>query len=115
KKYELDITFTGAIMSFTKYVPPVKITEYVPKTIDASYDKANDLLTIDLKNDSLSNAAQKLTEITGRNFIYAPDLSKKVLNVYIKQMALKDAMDKLGFANSLKVTETDDNAFMIER
>ena len=115
KKYDLDIGFTGSILSFTKYNSPHEIVKYVPKDVDATYDKSGDLLSMDLKSDSLTQVTEKLTEITGKNFVYSPDLSRKVLNAYIKQMPLKDAIDKLAFANAIKITATDDNAYLIEK
>ncbi len=115
KKYDLDISFTGSIMSFVKFAAPVKEVVYVPRQIIASYDSVNGFISMDLRNDSLSAVAKKLTEITGKNFVYSPDLSKKTLNGFIQQMSLTDAMDKLAFANSLKIESTDDNAFLIQK
>jgi len=114
KKYDLDIVFTGSIMSFVKFAAPIQQVTYVPKEVIASYDSLG-LLSMNLKNDSLAQVAIKLTEITGKNFIYSPELSKKTLNGYIQQMSLTDAMDKLAFANGLKIVATDDNAFLIEK
>lgn len=115
KKYDLDILFTGSIMSFVKYAAPVQFVAYVPKDIIANYDSASGLLSMDLRNDSLPLVAKKLTEITGKNFVYSPDLNKKTLNGFIQQMSLNDAMDKLAFSNSLKIEPTDDNAFLFEK
>jgi type IV pilus assembly protein PilQ len=116
KKYNLDITFTGTIMSFSAYNEPVTVkVAGPPKEINATYDQANDMLTLDLKNDSLSSVTKKLTEVTGKNFVYAPDLNKYLVSIYLQSIPLKDAMDKVAFANGLKITSPDDNSFLFER
>lgn len=46
KKYELDITFIGNIMSFSQYAAPPAAIKYNPKKIDISYDKTSDLLSL---------------------------------------------------------------------
>jgi type IV pilus assembly protein PilQ len=115
KKYNLDITFTGSIMSFIEYKELEKIRVYEPKELKASYDKANDQLSVDFKNDSLPAVTKKLTEITGANIVYAPDLNRNLITIYLQNIPLKDAMDKIAFANGLKITSPDDNSFQIER
>ncbi|MGQ0827050.1 MAG: hypothetical protein ACT4ON_01520 [Bacteroidota bacterium] len=118
KKYELDITFIGNIMSFTQHtIPPpvIPIVKYVPKMPKVSYDQASDQLSIDLANDSLVTVAKELTRISGKNVVFAPDLSGKIVNGYIQNMAFNSAMDKFAFANGLRVTPTDDNFYLIEK
>ncbi len=116
KKYDLDIAFIGNIMSFTQYAaPPIPIQPYVAKTIKITYDKASDLLTMDLANDSLSTVAKEITKISEKNVVFAPELSAKMVNGYIQAMAFAPAMDKFAFANDLKITPTSDNFYLIEK
>lgn len=118
KKYDLDISFIGNIMSITKYnapPPPVEVKVYKPKDLKINYDKPSNQLSIDLNNDSLQQVARELTRISGKNVVYASDLSGKMVNGYIQNMAFNAAMDKFAFANDLKVTPTDDNFYLLER
>lgn len=116
KKYDLDISFTGTIMSFAAYSKPIEVKQPTPpKEIVASYSKDSDLLSLDLRNDSLSMVTKKLTEITGRNFVYAPDLGKYLISIFLQNMPLRDAMDKIAFANGLSITSPDDNSYLFAK
>jgi type IV pilus assembly protein PilQ len=118
KKYDLDVTFVGNIISFTQFIAPPQVVEtvkYVPKTIQITYDKSNNLLTMDLNNDSLAKVAKEITRITDKNVLFSPDLSGKMVNGYIQNMTFNSAMDKFAFANDLKITPTADNFYLIEK
>ena len=116
KKYDLDIVFIGNIMSITQYVaPPVAPPKYASKVIKISYDKTADQLNLDLSNDSLALVAKELTKTSGKNVVFSPDLSGKMVSGYIQAMPFNAAMEKFAFANDLKVTPTVDNFYLIEK
>ncbi|HSH67612.1 MAG TPA: secretin N-terminal domain-containing protein, partial [Bacteroidia bacterium] len=118
RKYDLDVTFVGNIISFTQFTPPPPVVEtvkYVPKAIKISYDKAGNLLTLDLSQDSLASVAKEITRISDKNVVFSPDLSGKIVNGYIQNMSFNSALDKFAFANDLKVTPTSDNFYLIEK
>jgi type IV pilus assembly protein PilQ len=118
KKYDLDLTFVGNIMSFTQFTaPPVVIptVKYVPKSIKISYDKAGNLLSIDLSQDSLATVAKEITRVSEKNVVFAPDLTNKIVNGYIQNMPFNSAMDKFAFANGLKISPSEDNSYLIEK
>jgi type IV pilus assembly protein PilQ len=118
KKYDLDVTFVGNIISFTQFTaPPVVIptVKYVPKDIKISYDKAANLLSLDLNQDSLAMVAKEITRVSEKNVVFAPDLTGKIVNGYIQNMPFNSAMDKFAFANDLKITPAEDNSYLIEK
>jgi type IV pilus assembly protein PilQ len=117
KRYDLDITFIGPIMNISKYVAPpvVKEVKASVKKIKVSYDSTANLLSFDLNNDSLELVTREITRVSGKNIVYAPDIGAKVLNGYVQNVPFNSAMDKLAFANELKVTLTADNFYMIEK
>lgn len=118
KKYDLDLAFVGNIMSFTQYTAPPAIIptiKYVPKDIKISYDKANNLLSLDLAQDSLAMVVKEITRVSEKNVVFAPDLASKLVSGYIQNMPFNSAMDKFAFANYLKVTPSEDNAYLIEK
>ncbi len=118
KKYDLDVTFVGNIISFTQFTaPPVVIptVKYVPKEIKISYTATNNQLSLDLDQDSLAMVAKEITRVSGKNVVFAPDLAGKIVNGYIQNMSFNAAMDKFAFANSLKVTPTEDNSYLVEK
>lgn len=116
RKYDLEVTFIGNIMSFSQYAaPPAPAPQYVPKKLVISYDKAADLLSFDLLNDSLSIVAKELTKTSQKNVLFASSLSGKKVSAFVQNMPFTSALEKLAFANDLRVTQTADNSYLIEK
>lgn len=115
RRYDLDITFIGNIMVFSKYVPPPPVViPYSPRLPDITWDDHSKTVDLDLKNDSLPLVARELTRKSGSNVVFAPELAGKMINGYIQDQSLESALDKLAFANDLKITKADTNFFLIE-
>lgn len=113
KEYNLTIDFTGNILSIKK-VTPVKI-RHKKRVIPISYDKINDLFSVDLKKDTLFSTFKMITNLTGKNLVFAPGLEHLNLNAYIKEMPFDSALDKIAFANNLTVTKTRDNYYLFDK
>lgn len=115
RRYDLDIMFIGNIMVFSKYVaPPPVVVPYSPHPPGITWNDDQQLLTLDLKNDSLAIVARDLTRKTGFNVVFAPELAGKKVNGYIQDQPMPVAMDKLAFSNDLKITNVDSSFFLIE-
>ncbi len=116
KKHDLTITFIGNIMTFSKYVKPAPpVSAYSPKPINIKYFKQGDLLSVDLSRDSLRLFAKELTKRTGKNILFSPDVANVLLSGFIQKMPFNAALDKLAFVNKLKITQTDDDFYIIEK
>lgn len=115
RNYNLDITFVGPIMSFVKYNAPVVTVKAVQKKVNVSYEKTADLLSFDLANDTLSNVAKEITKQSGRNIIFSPDLTGKVVSGFVQSSPINSALEKLAFANDMKVSVTPDNFYILEK
>lgn len=116
RKYDLEVTFIGNIMSFSQYAaPPAPAAKYVAKQLNISYDKTADLLSLDLSNDSLAIVVKELTKVSGKNVLFSSGLAGKKVGGYVQNMLFKSALDKFAFANDLKVTLTEDDFYMIEK
>ncbi len=114
KEYDLDITFQGTIMSFKKYIPPM-VKNVVPlREINVKYSAYNNLLSLDLRNDTLDRVAKKLTQMTRKNVIFSSGLANTLVSVYIEDMPFEDALNKMAYANKLKVIKTDDNFYVLK-
>ncbi len=116
KRYDLDIIFVGPILTFNKYVPPV-IEKKLPvaRKINVSYEKTADLLSYDLANDTLGNVLKEITKLSGKNIIFSPELSFKMVNGFMQAASFESALEKLAFANDMKVSKTPDNFFVFEK
>ncbi|MES2394425.1 MAG: hypothetical protein V4549_00375 [Bacteroidota bacterium] len=116
KKYDLDITFIGNIMSFSQYAaPPAAPAKYTPKSLGITYDKTTDLLSLDLSNDSLAMVVKELTKLSKKNVMFSSGLAGKKVSGYIQNMLFSSALENFAFANELKVTLTEDNFYLIEK
>lgn len=111
QEYELDIDFSGNILSIKKFE---NIIPYTHKIIPVNFDKNNDLISVDLKRDTLYRAFKKITEVTGHNLIPSPGLENVLLTSFIKEMPFENAMDKIAYANNLIVTSTEEGNYLFE-
>lgn len=115
RQYDLDFQFIGSIISISKYNSPVTpVVEKPAKKIEISYDAQKDFLSFNLKNDTLGSVAKTITQLSGKNIIIAPGISNNMVSGYIQNMAFDNALDKMTFANNLKMTKTDDGVYVIE-
>lgn len=116
KSYNLDINFVGPIMSFVKYTAPIApIKTIAAKKINVTYEPTAGLLGFDLQNDTLSVAAKEITKQSGKNIIFSPDLAGKIVSGYVQSSPLNSALEKLAFANDMKVSVTPDEFYIFEK
>jgi len=115
KRYDLDISFVGPIMTFIKYNPPIVEKKVLEKKLKVKYENVSNLLTYDLNNDTLSVITREITKVSGKNIVFSPDVSGKLLNGYMQNAPFLSALEKLAFANDLKVSKTDDDFYLIEK
>lgn len=116
KNYNLDITFVGPIMSFVKYIAPVApIKTIAAKKINVSYESTANLLSFDLQNDTLSAATKEITKQSGKNIMFSPELAGKIISGYVQNSPLNSALEKLAFANDMKVSVTPDDFYIFEK
>ena len=114
KQHQLDFDITGNIIHVKPYIQEV-VKEVIPvKTIPFEYDTASNLLTLELKNDSLPKVTKLLTQKTSKNVVFQPGLENKKLSVYLEKVDFDQAMDKIAFSNNLKISKTADGFYLIE-
>jgi len=113
KEYNLTIDFTGNILAIKSYEKPVEIQK--TKIIDVSYDLANNLLSLNLKDDKLYDVFKKIMDESGKNLVFAPGLENQLLTAYIKSMPFDAALNKMAFANNLSVTKSRDNFYVFDK
>ncbi len=110
-EFELDISVTGKIISIYKYISPQKP---IPcKKISITYDSVQNLLSMDLYNDSLTRVLKEITDITHRNIIPRPELNGKMVSVYFRDMEFEEAIEQMAYANDLKLIKRE-NFYLVE-
>ncbi|CAM1340647.1 type II secretion system protein GspD [Tenacibaculum amylolyticum] len=115
KEFNLTVDITGNIIALKNRpatTPPPKV--YTPREIPVSYDAQNNLFSIELKQDTLSVAFKKITDITGKNLVYSPEIANKRISGYIKNKPFYSAMEKLAFSNNLEVIKTKDDYYLFQ-
>ena len=116
KKYNLSIEFINKIIVFKKTIIPKELPKpKVRKEIDVTYNSKNDFLAIKLKNDSLSNVAQKITDVSGKNVILGPNVKKEKVSAYILNRPFDQVMEMMAKSNRLLITKDDNGFYYIEK
>jgi type IV pilus assembly protein PilQ len=112
KEYNLSIDFTGNILSIKKYQEP--IVRPAEKEIDIQYSLTNGFLSLDLKNDPLDKVFRKIMDVTGQNLLYDPSVETSLLTLYLKNVTLDVALQKLADSNNLIMNKGDDGFYTFE-
>jgi len=113
KKYNLDINTVGSIIYVTAYQDPAQFIKS-GEDINAKYTQLDNTLSLSLNNDSLTAVAKKITEISGKNIVIPASLQGKMVSAFIQNAPFETAMDKLAFANELKMVKTSDNFYLFQ-
>lgn len=114
--YSLDVRFLNNIMFVSRHVEIVRteVKPFVPRQINITYDAPSDLLSMDLRNDTLSAVLRHITRLTGRNVVLASDrLMSRMVNCFIQNASFEPAMDKMALANAMVVRKTQDGFFIL--
>lgn len=112
KEYGLDINLIGSIMSVTKVTDAIPI---IPaREINARYNKENNTLSLELNNDTLAQVARKITQISQKNVLVPNALLTKRVTAFLSEALFETAMEKMAFANQLKLVKTNDNVYVFQ-
>jgi type IV pilus assembly protein PilQ len=112
--YNLDINVIGSIITVAPYNAPIVRAEFVQKDIPVNYDAGNGTLSLELSNDSLINVARKISRLSGKNIVVPFALNSKLVSGYFNNAPFETALEKLAYANDLKLTRTSDQVFVFQ-
>ena len=112
KEYRLTIDFSGNILSFKLYneVPP----PILPKSISVYFNPESNLLSLDLKADNLYETFKKITDVSGKNLVFTPEIENTLLTAYIVDSDFDTALEKLAFSNNLYFEKSKDGFYRFE-
>ncbi|WP_411032364.1 hypothetical protein [Spongiimicrobium sp. 3-5] len=110
KEYDLDITFTGNILSIKKYnEPPPEIVEPEPLV---NFDAMNNLISLEMDNVPLEKVFRNIMDVSGQNLLYNNGMENVALNLYLKNVPFDIAMDKLAEMNNLSLSKSRDGFYL---
>jgi type IV pilus assembly protein PilQ len=113
KEFDLDIEFTGNILSVGKYVPePEPIVE---KPLIITYDPRNETISLDLNGGPLHKTFRKIIDLTGHNLLYGEGMENMPLTLYLKSVPFEVAMGKLAETNGLVHSKSRDGLHLFKR
>ncbi|WP_285060256.1 secretin and TonB N-terminal domain-containing protein [Pedobacter ginsengisoli] len=114
KNYDLEINVIGSIITVAQYNPPVVKPSFVPKDIPVKYNAATGTLSLELNNDSLVNVARKISRLSGKNIVVPFALNGKMVTGFFNEAPFETALEKLAYANELKMSKTSDQVFVFQ-
>jgi len=112
KEYDLDINIIGSIMSITKVATPKQVVP--PRNIRVNYNSATDQLGFELNNDTLASVAKKISQVSQKNVVVPTTLLNKTVSAFIAAAPFETALDKMAYANGLKMNKTADNVYIFQ-
>jgi len=105
KEYSLTIDFTGNILSFKPYsVEQVMIQD--PFYVEFF---ENNIISMDIKNQKLSEVTKKISQKSGRNIVFRPGLENKPINIFTNKAKFENALQQLAIANALNLEYSEDD------
>ena len=110
--YELDLTFSGSIISLIPYRTPTK--PYTEKEIAATYNAFNDKLELTLKRDTLDQVVKKISQVANKNVITSRDASTAIVSGFIGKTNFEDALEQLATRNGLSLRKDDKGYYVFE-
>lgn len=111
-QYQLQLAITGNIIFISKTpTPPPPVVEIVPKNPNITFNQTNKELSYDLQNDTLRNVIKKIAELSSYNIITSASNDKKLVNGFVKDMAISNAIIELAQINDLKYEIKDSTTF----
>lgn len=114
KQYSLDITSVGSILMVAPYQDPSQFIKPPLKEISAKYDQLTNSLSLELNNDTLAAVARKITQVSGKNIVVPNGLQLKKISAFISKAPFETAMEKLAYANEMKMVKTTDGFFLFQ-
>ncbi|WP_396591867.1 type II secretion system protein GspD [Allomuricauda sp. R78024] len=110
-KHNLVVEYMNGIIIFKKQaVLAEKPKEKSRKPIDITFNSQNQFLSVKLKNDSLPLVAERITELSNKNIVLAPEVKEMKVSAYIINRPFDQVVEMIAKSNQL-VSTVDENGF----
>ncbi len=110
KEYDLDIAFTGNILSIKKFEPP--LPEIEKREAIVNFDPVNNLVSLDVDNIELQRVVRKIMDETGHNLLYNNGMENIPINLYLNNVPFDAAMKRLAETNNISFTKSRDGFYL---
>lgn len=114
QQYNLDISSIGSIITLKQYHDPRENQRPPAKVLGVKYFQLDNSLSLELSNDTLSSVTKRITQLSGKNILISGALQGKIINAYIMAAPFDIALEKLAYANEIKLTKTADNFYLFQ-
>lgn len=112
QQYSLDIASVGSIIVVRPY--PKENIKPPAKVLGIKYRAPENLLSLELTNDSLTAVTHRITQLSGKNMIVPASLQGKLVNAFITAAPFDVAVEKLAYANEVKLVKTSDGFYLFQ-
>ena len=110
KFYDLDLAFSGSIISLIPYdLPPEEQKE---KKLDITYNDYNDNLSLNLKRDTLDEVLRVISKLSNKNVISAKNISGMTVSGFVGNTKFEDALNQFALRNDITVVK-DEKGFYV--
>ncbi|NQY06580.1 MAG: type II and III secretion system protein [Flavobacteriaceae bacterium] len=116
KEFDLKVSINNEVISFRK--KPVEVVEppkkKIPK-VDVTYDDRKELLSINLKNDSLPRVAEAITKASKKNILLAPDVKEMKVSAYMLNSPFDEVINLMAMSNGLTATKDENGHYFLQK
>lgn len=112
KEYMLDVETIGSILSIKS--APVLRKVHPIRDLKIHYNTQARTLSLELNNDSLGSVAKKITQLTGKNIVIPVPYLARLVSAFFSDAPFDVAIEKLAYANNLKLTRTTDGVYILQ-
>lgn len=113
QEFDLDIFLSGNIFIFKKR--QIRVVSKKPKELLIMYDTLRNEVSIDLKNDTLIDVVKKLSLLTRKAVICAPEIRLNTVTFFVDSKPLQISLEMLAAANNLKINNSNEGYLLIEQ
>ncbi len=111
--FDIEMDFIGSIISIKKRVEKVVPVVVVKKEPDVTYNPSNEFLSLDLKGDSLWQVTEKITKLSGENFVVDPQVRNKPVSAYLQNRPIGEVLDMFAKSNALEIRQDEAGYYYI--
>lgn len=111
--YNLDLAFSGSIISLIPYNQPLVAPK--EKEILIQYNSYNNTLELNLRNDTLDSVVKKISELSKTNIIATKEASSTIVNGFIGFVDFENALEQLCKRNDLVYAKEKNKYYIIDK